>query len=115
MELHAKIDQIRLNTFKYLLDRWSTYSTPNGPLLDNAFAMWTSHVAAGPSHSFHNLPIIIAGSGGGYLKQGQYVDAGGVTNGKLFNTLITASGGRSGGGAYTGFAGQSSGISQMVA
>jgi len=115
MELHAKIDRIRLQTFKYLLDKWSTYTTPNGPLLDNAFAMWTSHVAAGPSHSFRNLPIIIAGSGGGYLKQGQYVDAGGVTNGKLFNTLITAAGGRTGGGAYTGFAGQSSGVSAMVA
>ena len=115
VDLHAKIDRIRLQTFKYLLDRWSTYSTPNGPLLDNAFAMWTSHVAAGPSHSFRNLPIIIAGSGGGYLKQGQYVDAGGVTNGKLFNTLITAAGGRTAGGAYTGFAGQSSGVSQMVA
>jgi hypothetical protein len=115
VELHAKIDRIRLQTFKYLLDKWATYSTPNGPLLDNAFAMWTSHVAAGPSHSFRNLPIIIAGSGGGYLKQGQYVDAGGAVNGKLFNTLITACGGRTSGGAYTGFAGQSSGISQMVA
>ena len=74
VELHTKIDRIRMGTFKYLLDRWKTYSTPNGPLLDNAFAMWTSHVANGPSHSFNNLPIIIAGSAGGYLKQGQYVD-----------------------------------------
>jgi len=103
-----------MKTFKYLLDKWATYATPNGPLLDNAFAMWTNHVAAGPSHSFRNLPIIIAGSGGGYLKQGQYVDAGGVNNGKLFNSLITAAGGRTGGGAYTGFAGQSTGVSQMV-
>jgi len=115
VDLHAKIDRIRMQTFKYLLDKWATFATPNGPLLDNAFAMWTSHVAAGPSHSFRNLPIIIAGSGGGYLKQGQYVDAANVTNGKLFNTLITAVGGRSNGGAYTGFAGQSGGISQMVA
>jgi hypothetical protein len=115
VDLHAKIDRIRLQTFKYLLDKWATYATPNGPLLDNAFAMWTSHVAAGPSHGFRNLPIIIAGSGGGYLKQGQYVDAANVTNGKLMNTLITAAGGRTGGAAYTGFAGQTTGISQMVA
>lgn len=115
VELHAKIDQIRMQTFKYLLDKWSTYTTPNGPLLDNAFAMWTCHVAAGPSHSFRNLPIIIAGSGGGYLKQGQYIDAGNSNNGKLFNTLITAAGGRTGGAAYTGFAGESSGIAGMVA
>ena len=74
VELHTKIDRIRMGTFKYMLDRWKTYSTPNGPLLDNAFAMWTCHVANGPSHSFNNLPIIIAGNAGGYLKQGQYVD-----------------------------------------
>jgi hypothetical protein len=55
--------------------------------------MWTSHVAVGPSHSFSNLPIIIAGSAGGYLKQGQYVNAGSnVTNNKLHNTLATAMG-----------------------
>jgi hypothetical protein len=114
VELHAKIDRIRMETFKYMLDRWKTYATPNGPLLDNAFAMWTSHVANGPSHSHSNLPIIIAGSGGGYLKQGQYVDAARQTNAKLFNTLITAVRGKSS-GEYTGFAGTAGGISAMVA
>jgi hypothetical protein len=115
VELHAKIDRIRIETFKYLIDRWKTYTTPNGPLLDNAFALWTSHVANGPSHSHRNLPYIIAGSGGGYLKQGQYVDGGGSTNAKLFNTLITAAGGRTNGAEYTGFAGTSGGIASMVA
>ena len=115
VELHAKIDRIRMESFKYLIDRWKTYATPAGPLLDNAFAMWTSHVAAGPSHSGRNLPIIIAGSGGGYLKQGQYVDGAGATNAKLFNTLITAAGGRSNGGEYSGFAATAGGIAAMVA
>ena len=89
---HTAIDRIRMNTFKHLLDKWSEYSTPDGNLLDNAFALWTSHVAVGPSHSFSNLPYIIAGSAGGYLKQGEYVDAGGVSNGRLLNTLLTACG-----------------------
>jgi len=89
---HIAIDRIRMNTFKHLLDRWSEFTTANGPLLDNAFALWTSHVAQGPSHSFSNLPIIIAGSAGGMLKQGAYVDAGGVSNARLLSTLITAAG-----------------------
>ncbi len=92
VEWHTAIDRIRMNTFKHLLDRWSEYQTPNGNLLDNAFALWTSHVAVGPSHSFNNLPYIIAGSAGGYLKQGQYVDAGGASNGRLLNTLLSACG-----------------------
>jgi hypothetical protein len=110
VEIHAKIDRLRMGTFKYLLDKWSTWSTADGPLFNNAYVLWTSHVANGPSHSFNNLPIIIAGSAGGYLKQGQFIDAGGVPNSQLHNTLITASGGRSNGGAYTGFAGQAKGL-----
>jgi hypothetical protein len=89
---HTAIDRIRMNTFKHLLDKWSEYATPDGDLLDNAFALWTSHVATGPAHSFDNLPYLIAGSAGGYLKQGQYVDAGGVSNARLLNTLLTACG-----------------------
>jgi hypothetical protein len=92
VEWHTAIDRIRMNTFKHLLDKWSQYQTPHGNLLDNAFALWTSHVAVGPSHSFNNLPYIIAGSAGGYLKQGQYIDAGGASNGKLLNTLLAACG-----------------------
>jgi hypothetical protein len=103
LEWHIAIDRIRMNTFKYMLDKWANYSTPNGPLLDNAFALWTNHVAAGVSHGFDNLPIIIAGSAGGYLKQGQYIDAGGVTNNQLHNTLITAAGGKNGDGPFDNF------------
>jgi hypothetical protein len=77
---------------KHLLDTWSQYTSARGTLLDSAFALWTNHVAAGPSHGFDNLPVIVAGSAGGFLKQGQYVDAGGVTNDKLLNTLISAAG-----------------------
>jgi hypothetical protein len=36
------------------------------------------------------VPHIIWGNGGGFLKTGQFIDAGKVTNNKLMNTLITA-------------------------
>jgi hypothetical protein len=104
-EQHAQIDRLRMETFKYMLDKWALYSTPNGPLFDNAFAMWTSHVGAGKSHSFRNLPIIIAGNAGGYLRQGAYVNAGNVGNNKLFNTLLNAVGCTSNGAPYDGFGG----------
>jgi hypothetical protein len=103
VEVHVGIDRIRMQTFKHLLDRFSSYSMPNGTLLDAAFALWTSHVSIGPSHSFNNLPIIIAGSAGGFLRQGQYIDAGGVGNNRLLNTLITANGVRRNGGPVEDF------------
>jgi hypothetical protein len=92
VDQHAAIDRLRMESFKHLLTKWSGYQTVGGPLLDRSFAMWTSHNATGPSHSFSNLPIIIAGSAGGYLKQGQFVNAGNVGNNKLYNTLATAVG-----------------------
>jgi hypothetical protein len=92
VEWHTAIDRIRMEGLKLVLDKWSQYQTVGGPLLDRSFLMWTSHVATGPAHSFSNLPIIIAGSAGGFLKQGEYVNAGRVGNNQLYNTLATAMG-----------------------
>ena len=58
-------------------------------LADQCFVLWTN-AGADSSHSFRNVPHIIYGSGGKYLKQGSYVDAGNVANNQLLNTLISA-------------------------
>jgi hypothetical protein len=39
-------------------------------MLDNAAVMWLPELADGNAHNNNNLPIVIAGSSGGYLKQG---------------------------------------------
>jgi hypothetical protein len=103
LEWHIAIDRLRMGTFKYLLDRWSSISTGSGTLLDSAFALWTCHVAVGPSHAFNNLPVIVAGKAGGFLKTGQYIDAGNVNNNRLLNTLISANGVRRNGGPVDNF------------
>ena len=40
-------------------------------MLDNSMVMWLPELADGNAHNNNNLPIVIAGSAGGYLKQGQ--------------------------------------------
>jgi hypothetical protein len=91
--LHHKIDRIFARMFKHLLDRLSMYPGPSGgTLLDDCNAVWTNDLANGPPHSYRNVPWIIAGSAGGFLRQGVYVDAGDVTHNKLFNTLLAAHG-----------------------
>ncbi len=92
VEWHTAIDRIRMNTFKSILDFWSEVRVPNGNLLDNGFLYWTSHIAVGPTHSFNNVPVIVAGNAGGFLKTGQYIDAGNVSNALLLNTLMSANG-----------------------
>lgn len=82
---HAEIDVLRMKTLLHGLDHFKARG-----LFDKSFIMWTNHVADGPSHSFRNVPHIIAGNAGGALKQGQFIDVGGATNNRLFNTLISA-------------------------
>lgn len=90
-QAHIEIDRLRMETFKHLLDRMASYSTNAGTLLDNSFAYWTNHVAEGPTHSFNNVPVIIAGSAGGYLKQGVFLNAQ-STNDRVLNTVVAATG-----------------------
>jgi hypothetical protein len=84
-QAHAEIDVVRMKTLAYGLDQLKARGLQNQSVI-----LWTNHVADGPSHSMKNVPHIIWGNGGGFLKTGQYIDAGNVTNNKLFNTLITA-------------------------
>lgn len=84
-QAHAEIDVLRMKTLAAGLDQFASRG-----LQDKSFVMWTNHVADGPSHAFKNVPVIIWGNAAGYLKQGQYVDAGNSGNNKLLNTLITA-------------------------
>lgn len=43
-------------------------------MLDQSAAMWINELSDGKAHHFMDLPVIIAGSAGGYLRQGATVD-----------------------------------------
>ena len=83
---HAEVDKLRMQTLLHGLDQFKARG-----LQDKAMVVWLTHISDGPSHSGRNVPHIIWGNGGGYLKQGQYIDVGSnITNNKLFNTVIKA-------------------------
>jgi hypothetical protein len=96
-ELHRKVDRIHAADFLYLCDRLASVQTPTGSLIDQGYAVWTNQIATG-SHQHDNQPFAVVGSGGGYLKVGQYVDAGGVTLNLMLNTLLNAAGVKASGG-----------------
>lgn len=74
-------------------------------LLDNTITTWLTELATGP-HDLNDVPYVIAGSGAGYLKTGQYVryarenrvEGGwdqysiGPSNGNLYVTLMQSMG-----------------------
>ena len=84
-QAQAEIDLVRMRSFATGLDHFDARG-----LRDQCSVLWTNNFSDGPSHSFVNVPHIIWGNAGGYLKQGEHVDAGDVGNNRLLNTLISA-------------------------
>jgi hypothetical protein len=84
-QVHAEIDALRMQTLATGLDAFAARG-----LVDQSFVMWTLNYADGMSHSFRNVPHIIWGNAGGYLKTGEYLDVGPITNNTLLTTLISA-------------------------
>lgn len=98
---HHQIDRIHARLFRHLLDRLSMYGTETGTLLDDCAAVWTNDLGHGVSHTYDNVPFVIAGSCGGFLQTGQFVQLPALTNhNKLFNTLLNAVGIRKPGGDW---------------
>ena len=92
IDLHAAIDRIHARFFKHFLDQLSMYKTVDGrPLLDDCIAVWLNSNGNGPPHDVANVPHIIGGGAGGFLKTGQYLNLS-VKNNKFLNTLATAAG-----------------------
>jgi hypothetical protein len=95
------IDRWHQQKFARLLERLSSYTEEDGStVLDNSVILYTNELSDGKGHSFLDLPYILAGSAGGYFKQGQYVqlatsdqwDDSGAPHNQLLNTIVNAMG-----------------------
>jgi hypothetical protein len=102
---HHEIDKLFAGMFRDLLRELDARKTPTGTLLDDGVAIWLNDLSNGPPHSTQNMPYICAGSCGGALKTGVYVDAGDVaakkfvTHNKFLNTIGAAVGCKNASGA----------------
>ncbi len=92
--LHHYVDRQFAQTFRFLLEQLEAVIMPDGQsLLDAGLSCWFNDNGNGPGHASTNVPHIIAGSAGGFLRQGQYIDLGGGTNhARVLNTLGSAAG-----------------------
>jgi hypothetical protein len=128
----AQIDAWYAERYVRLVDMISKVDEGGVSMLDNSAVMWLPEMADGNMHNQNNLPIMIAGSCGGYLKQGVAVNVEGkalqtgnseatcvdggdiafntgsvggeVPINKLYTTLLNAVGARDASGApYTSF------------
>jgi len=70
----AKIDLFYSEQFAYFLKRMKETKEANGmSLLDNSMVVYCSGLSDGNRHAHDNLPVILAGRGGGTLNPGRHV------------------------------------------
>ena len=69
----TKINTYHTGLFGYFLDRLRETSDGDGTLLDNSMVMYGSSISDGHRHDIRNLPILLAGRGGGRIESGRHV------------------------------------------
>ena len=70
----AKINRFQIERFGYLLKRLSSILEDNGKtLLDNSMLVYGSGISDGDRHNHDDLPIILAGNGGGRIRTGRHI------------------------------------------
>ena len=59
--------------FAYLIGKLKSVPEGDGTLLDNCMVTYGSGNSDGNRHTHHDLPVLLAGKGGGSLKTGRHV------------------------------------------
>jgi hypothetical protein len=93
--LHHYVDRHFAQAFRYLVEKLDAYQLPDGSnLLDSGVAVWYNDNGNGPGHAAFGIPFILAGSAGGYFRQGEYIEvSGGEGNhAQMLNTIGAAVG-----------------------
>ena len=84
----AQIDLFYLTQFaKFLHKMEQTKDVDGKSLLHNSMIVYGSGNADGNRHTHTNLPVLLAGSGGGTLTPGRFVKHGGVPMSNLLLSL----------------------------
>ncbi len=65
-----------IQQFAYLLEKLAGMQEQEGTVLDNSMILYGSGLRDGNSHNPHNLPVLVAGSGGGKIATGQHLQYG---------------------------------------
>jgi len=85
LEKYAKIDRFYVEEYARFLAKLDTMKDPDGSsILQNSMIVYGCGNGDGNRHNHDNLPIILAGHGGGTLNPGRYHKAGSVPMSNLF-------------------------------
>jgi hypothetical protein len=69
----AKINQFHMSQFAYFLEKLKSIPEGDGTVLDNSMILYGSGISDGNRHNHDELPVLLAGHGGGSIKTGRHV------------------------------------------
>jgi hypothetical protein len=73
LEEYQKINLWHIQQYAYMVARMRGIKEGNSTLLDNSMVLFGSGMRDGNAHSPYNLPIVVAGKGGGKLATGRHL------------------------------------------
>jgi hypothetical protein len=83
-----KVDKFHVAQFAYIAEKMDSIKEANGTtLLDNTMFTFGSGLGDGSTHQYNDLPIIVAGAGGGKIKTGRHINCANGT--PLSNLWLT--------------------------
>ena len=68
------MDQFFSERLGHFLDRMKETDDEGVPLLDSSLVLWGGAIRDGNRHDHHDLPIVLAGRGGGRVEPGRLVE-----------------------------------------
>jgi len=69
----AKINEFHVTQFGYFLQKLRSIKEGEGTLLDNCMVVYGSGIGDGNRHNHDDLPVLMAGKGGGTIQTGRHV------------------------------------------
>jgi Protein of unknown function (DUF1552) len=73
IEKTTQIDTYHVKLFSYYLSKMQSTRDGDGSLLDHSMLLYGSSICDGNQHTHHDLPLVLAGGGGGKIKGGRHV------------------------------------------
>ena len=73
LDMYARINRWHSEQFAYMLDKMAAIKEGEGTLLDNSMLLFGSCMRDGNAHNPRNLPLVLAGKGGGTIKGGRHI------------------------------------------
>ena len=73
LEAIAKIDRFHVEQYAYMLEKMKSIREGERTLLDNSMILFGAGISDGNRHNHNNLPILLAGRGGGTINPGRHI------------------------------------------